>query len=54
MLISSAILFFLIAIFFMVLGIIGVAGVSIEMGKIFLYVFVILATISLFSKLFGF
>jgi len=42
----AALLFFILAIFALLLGANGVAGVSLEVGKMLLYVFLILAVIS--------
>ena len=44
--IRAAILFFILAIISYVIGAYGIAGLSIEIAKVFLYVFVALALIS--------
>lgn len=42
----AALIFFILAIFALLLGANGVAGVSLEVGKMLLYVFLILAVVS--------
>ena len=49
--ISAAISFFILAIVAYVLGANGIAGLSIEIGKTFLIVFLVLALISFFASL---
>ena len=50
--IRAAIIFFLLSIVAMVLGATGVAGISFEIAKVFLVVFLLLALISFFASLF--
>lgn len=49
--IRAAISFFVIAIVAYVLGANGIAGMSVEIGKIILFVFLVLAAISLVTSL---
>ncbi len=50
--IQAAIGFFVLSIIAMIIGATGIAGVSFEIAKIFLIVFLILAIISFFASLF--
>lgn len=47
----AALLFFILAIFALLLGANGIAGVSMEVGKLLLYVFLALAVISVVAGL---
>ncbi len=47
----AAIAFFILGLIAILLGANGIAGVSIEVGKLLLLVFVVLAVISLFASL---
>jgi len=47
----AALIFFVLAIFALLLGANGIAGVSLEVGKLLLYVFLALAVISVVAGL---
>lgn len=47
---NTAIAFFILAIVAILLGVTGVAGVSLQIGKILLVVFLVLALISYFGR----
>lgn len=47
----ASILFFIIAIFALIFGMNGIAGVSMEAGKLLLFVFLVLAVISFIVSL---
>jgi uncharacterized membrane protein YtjA (UPF0391 family) len=50
--IQAAISFFVLSIIAMIIGATGIAGVSFEIAKIFLIVFLLLAVISFFASMF--
>lgn len=47
----TAIIFFVLGLFAMVFGAYGIAGVSIELGKLLLMIFIVLAIISFVASL---
>ena len=47
----AAIVFFMLALVAVVFGVNGIAGVSLEIGKMFLFVFLILGAISMIAAL---
>ncbi len=49
----TAILFFVIALVAMLFGFYGIAGVSVELGKILLGIFLVLAVITYLMSMFG-